>query len=246
MVFTLIVAGGIGIRMHSNDIPKQFLLICGKPIIIYTLEKFDKSPKVDSIVIACLPDYIDKLWDLIKENHIKKVVSIVPGGKTRQDSINNGLTEIGKLTKDPEKDLVMINDAVRPLVSEELIEANIQIAKRYGTCLTVAPLVETVMIVKNDVVQEVEYRPDCKLGRAPQTYKFSLVKSVFDRVEAEGRHDFIDPESMFLHYDIHPHVYVCDDPNFKITTHTDYVIFRSFLEAVEDEQFINIDVEKKK
>ena len=239
MIFSLITAGGIGERMHANDIPKQFLLISGKPIIVYTLEKFDQCPLIDQIIIVCLKGYIEKLWGFVKQYHIAKVVAIVEGGKTRQGSIYNGLLEIRKRVVNPAKDLVLLNDAVRPVVSEKLIEDNIATAEKFGAAITVAKLIETAMIVEDGTVKEVEYRPSCRLARAPQTFAFQTIFDVYDRAEKEGKDDFLDSESMLLHYGVHPHVVECDEANFKITTHIDYVIFRSFLEAVEDSQFLD-------
>ena len=122
----VIFAGGSGARMGSG-IPKQFIEVDGKPIIIHTLEIFDEHQLIDDIYIACREDYIPKLEKLIRRFVINKVARIVPGGETGQDSIYNGLKAA---YEDAGGDnIVLIHDGVRPCISAELIDANIAMAR---------------------------------------------------------------------------------------------------------------------
>ena len=122
----VIFAGGTGKRMHSGNVPKQFLELNGKPIIIHTIEHFDKHPMIDAIVVVCIADWIDFLKGKLDEFGITKVVSVIPGGKTGQESIRNGLYEIrDKVDCDPKDTVVLIHDGVRPLINEKLITDNI-------------------------------------------------------------------------------------------------------------------------
>lgn len=114
MVSTVIFAGGMGIRMHSQDIPKQFMVVDGKPIIIRTLEVFARHPQVDEIVVACLESWIPTLEEQIRQFGVQKVRAIVPGGTNGHGSIHNGLMEAAK-TASPD-DIVLICDGVRPMV----------------------------------------------------------------------------------------------------------------------------------
>lgn len=120
MVTAMLFAGGIGARMKYSDMPKQFLEVGGKPIIIHTMEHFARHPKVDAIVVACKADWIGYLNELIEAFNVAKVKAVVPGGANGFDSIHNGVMATAEFSKDPE-DIILICDSVRPMLSEELI-----------------------------------------------------------------------------------------------------------------------------
>lgn len=143
MVKVLIFAGGTGRRMNARTKPKQFLMMHGRPIILYTLEKFERHPDIGEIVIVCLEGWIDRLWDYIHQYMLKKVTIIVPGGPTGHDSIYNGLVAMEQTT-DP-RDIVLIHDGVRPLITPELITTNIQAVKNYGNAITAEAVRESVV-----------------------------------------------------------------------------------------------------
>ena len=124
MNIAAIFAGGSGVRMHTKSRPKQFLELNGKPIIIYTLELFDNHPQVDTIVVACIDSWIPFLKKMIRKFEITKVVEIVPGGETGQDSIYNAL-QAAERAADGKDATVMIHDGVRPLITEQTITDNI-------------------------------------------------------------------------------------------------------------------------
>ena len=124
MNIAVIFAGGVGKRMHSKDIPKQFLKLHDKPIIIHTLELFQNSPEIDAIVISCLADYIGYMGKLTQKFNLNKVQKIVPGGKSGQESIYNGL-KAAEAVGNRDKDIVLIHDGVRPLITEKTIKDNI-------------------------------------------------------------------------------------------------------------------------
>lgn len=127
MNIAMVFAGGVGQRMNTKTMPKQFLELHQKPIIIYTLEQFDNHPEIDGIVISCLESWIPYLEKLVKKFSITKVKAIVPGGDTGQDSIYNGINKAYELF--PEDSIVLIHDAVRPIINEELITNNIATVK---------------------------------------------------------------------------------------------------------------------
>ena len=118
----LIIAGGSGNRMHQ-DIPKQFLTVNERPVIVYTLEAFEKHPEIDAIAVVCIAGWEQVLWAYAKQFNITKLQYVVPGGKNGQDSIRNGVYELQKHF-DPE-DIVLIHDAIRPMVSAEIISDGI-------------------------------------------------------------------------------------------------------------------------
>lgn len=242
MNIAIILAGGSGERMKTKIVPKQFLLVAGKPIIIHTLEKFQNSPLIDSIVIVCRNDYQNEVASYIKQFGISKVCSIVNGGKTRHGSLYNGVKEAIKVSENPEKDIVLIHDAVRPTVSQELIAEIICQTQCYNACMAVGKPIETIVIIGDDrIVKEVKDRKICRTGKAPHAYKLSLINSVFEKSILDGCQDFIDDESMMFAYGVPIFTIDCPDENIKITNRMDYIVFRSFIWAKEDSQFQNED-----
>ena len=151
MNIAIIFAGGSGVRMGAG-MPKQFLEINGKPIIIHTLDNFQNNPLIDKIYIACKSDYIEKLKYMIDYYRITKTKGIVEGGKTGQDSIYNGLTYA--LKENPEDSIVLLHDGVRPYISDDVIEKNIESVKKYGTAITCTAFFETPVVSESrDIVE---------------------------------------------------------------------------------------------
>ena len=130
MNLALIFAGGVGKRMGNSGMPKQFLKLYGKEIIVYTLEIFENNENIDGIVISCLEEKIELLKELIVKYRFKKVKSIVPGGITGQESIYNGLKELEKYYS--KEDIVLIHDGVRPLINNETVDNNIKTVRQKG------------------------------------------------------------------------------------------------------------------
>lgn len=126
----LIIAGGVGARM-GQDIPKQFINVNDRPVIIYTLEAFQKHPEIDAIEVVCLDGWHDVLKAYAKQFGIAKLENIVSGGLNGQDSIRNGLLDIYK-RYNSDDDVVLIHDAIRPMLLPEIITDNIKICREYG------------------------------------------------------------------------------------------------------------------
>lgn len=133
----LIIAGGVGARM-GQDIPKQFINVYDKPVIVYTLEAFQKHPSIDAIEVVCLDGWHDVLWAYAKQFGIAKLENIVSGGKNGQDSIRNGLYDIASRHNGSD-DIVLVHDAIRPMVSNDIISDNIRVCRQYGNAITVVP-----------------------------------------------------------------------------------------------------------
>lgn len=127
----VIFAGGVGSRMHSKDTPKQFLNVHDKPIIIHTLEHFEKNPEIDAVVIACISDWIPHLEKLLYQYRIEKVKKIVSGGESGQLSIYNGLCAAEEIAAG-NKAIALIHDGVRPLIDVQLLSENIRYVKEKG------------------------------------------------------------------------------------------------------------------
>lgn len=237
----VIFAGGVGSRMHSKDLPKQFLLLHDKPIIIHTLSIFENSPEIDAIVISCVADWIDHLKNLINKYHITKVKKIVPGGQTGQDSIFNGLKAAESIGS-RENDIVLIHDGVRPLIYQKTIHDDLVSVKKHGSAITSVQVKETVLVVDNDEkINEVPDRSKTRLARAPQCFYLRDILAAHEKAISENRHDFIDSCSMMQHYGYS--MYLVDGPqeNIKITTPDDFYTMRALLDAREDAQIYGLD-----
>lgn len=237
----VIFAGGVGKRMHSKDIPKQFLKLHDKPIIIHTLEIFEESPDIDAIIISCLPNYIGYLGNLVKKYGLTKVQSIVPGGKTGQESIYHGL-KAAEMIGDRKKDIVLIHDGVRPLISKKTIEDNIKSVKKNGSAITSVKAKETILIVDDkETIVKVPDRSRSRLARAPQSFYLNDILSAHEKAIREGKKDFIDSCSMMTFYGKRLHLVEGPKENIKITTPDDFYTMRALLDAKENAQIYGLD-----
>ena len=230
----VIFAGGVGRRMNTVGKPKQFLDLRGKPIIVYTLELFDLHPDIDGIVVSCIESWIPYLRKQLKKFEITKVREVVPGGLTGQDSIYNGLC--AARMHFPEDSCVLIHDGVRPLITEQTITDNIQTVKKMGNCITCIPATETFVVNKGEGVLEIPSRADSLIARAPQSFILSDILAAHEQARNEGRHDFIDSCTMMSHYGHQMNTIIGPQENIKITTPTDYFIFRAMVEVHENQQ----------
>ena len=236
----LIFAGGAGRRMHSAGTPKQFLELHGKPIIIHTLEHFDRHPEIDAIAVVCIAGWVDYLKELLVRFHIKKVRWIVPGGETSQESTRAGLG-ILEANCDPRDTIVLIHDGVRPLITEKVISDNIAAVKEYGNAITAAPAIETIITVdENEDVTELIDRQSCRLARAPQSFYLSDIIAMHQKAMADNYDKMIDSASLMIHYGVKLHLVEGPAENIKITTPSDFYIFKAIQEARENMQILGL------
>ena len=169
MNIAVIFAGGTGQRMNTRTKPKQFLELHGKPILVYTLEQFQKHKEIDAIVLVMLESWIEYCKALVEQYRLSKVVSIVPGGSTGQQSICHGVKKAAELF--PMESVVLIHDGVRPLIDYDTISRNIACVKKNGSAITVSPAIETT-VIKNEqgLVGDIIERSRCQLAKAPQSF----------------------------------------------------------------------------
>jgi len=234
----LIFAGGTGQRMNTRAKPKQFLELHGKPIILYTLEHFERHPEIDNIVVVCLNSWIDELKLLLRRYDIQKVSQIVPGGGTGHESIYNGLRALSGVCQ--ADDIVVIHDGVRPLITEELISTNILKAKDHGTAITVEPATESVIHSSTgDQIDAVPPRASMYIAKAPQTFQFALIWKYYQRAYREELL-CIDSAHLLSIYQVEMHMVKSPPNNMKITSPADYYIFRALHEAIENQQILGI------
>lgn len=235
MNIAVIFAGGVGRRMHTQSRPKQFLEYQGKPIIIYTLELFDNHPLIDAIVVACVEEWIPFLQKMLKKFEITKVKKIVPGGTTGQESIYHGLVAANDLATS-ENDIVLIHDGVRPLIIDQTITDNIAMVEKEGSCITCIKASETFIVNQLDGGLEIPSRRDSLIARAPQSFYLKDILQAHEQARAEGKYDFIDSCTMMHHYGHSLSQVIGPVENIKITTPTDYFVFKAMVEVHENQQ----------
>ena len=235
----VIFAGGTGQRMNTRTRPKQFLELHGKPIIVYTLEAFNGHREIDGIVVVMLEEYIGYMNSLVKKYALDKVVRVVPGGRSGQESIYNGLCAARELYGD--EDIVLIHDGVRPLIDEETITANIRSVTERGTAVTVTAAIETItMKDETGAVGTIIDRSQCELARAPQSFRLGDILGVHNRARKEAGLSFIDSASMMKYYGYKLYTVEGKPENIKITTPSDFYIFRAMVDARESSQIFGI------
>ena len=190
MNYGLILAGGVGQRMRRTGMPKQFLEVFAKPIIIYTLQKFEYCEDIDEVVIACHSSYKDYMESLLQRYGIKKVKAVISGGRDRQDSVLNGLKYI-QSSGASDEDVVVIHDGVRPLIQESILSENVRVAKKYGNAMTVRPVIESVVITSNDEAgfEDFKKRDDTYSLTAPQSFQLGMLTKAYKDIEDKDVQD---------------------------------------------------------
>lgn len=238
MVRTLIFAGGTGQRMNSRSKPKQFLEVHGKPIIIYTIEHFEYHPEIDDIVVVCLEEWLEELQGILKRYGITKVTDIVPGGVTGHDSIYLGLEAMNKTGKSD--DIILIHDGVRPLITEELITKNIQVARECGNAITSESVRESVVISGDKrLIDSMPPRDEVYIAKAPQTFRYGDIYKLYKKARLEGIKT-VDSAYLCNMYNVKMSLVESTPNNIKITAPADYYIFRALYEAIEGQQIFGL------
>lgn len=232
----VIFAGGSGTRMHTKDKPKQFIEVYGKPVIIHTLEHFEKCDDVDATVIACIESWIPYLKDLLNVYRIKKVKEIVPGGETGQMSIYNALCAAERISCG-ERSIVLIHDGVRPLISSDLLSENIKCVIEHGSCITTGIVKETIVVTDNNKgITEIPNRADCRVAKAPESFWLDEILTVERKAISEGVTQAYDSCCLMNQYGYKLHMLDGPLENIKVTTPDDIYTMRAVLEKKENAQ----------
>lgn len=236
MNIAIIFAGGVGTRMHAKDKPKQFLMIHGKPIIVHTIEVFQKCEQIDGIIVVCIENWIQYMEEMKFRYRLEKVVKIVPGGETGQLSIFNGLRVAAEIygIKD---NIVLIHDGVRPFVTARVIEDNINSVKQYGNAITCAITKESVVLVdESNEIRKVIERHESRTAKAPESFYLKDILAAEEDSISKGIVNEIDSCTLMFHHGMQMHVVDGDYDNIKITTPEDFYMFRAIYDAKENAQ----------
>ena len=233
MAIALIIAGGVGSRM-GQDIPKQFINVYDKPVIIYTLEAFQNHPEINKIYCVCLEGWHDVLKAYSKQFGITKLVDVINGGETAQESIRNGINGIKNANVD---DIIVIHDGVRPLVDDSVLSDVIITCKKYGNAVTSMPYNEQIFVIKDENTTN-KYIPRDTLRRVstPQAYKYgklvSAYKEAFEKKIGIGKSSYTNTMMVDLGETLH--FASGSDRNIKLTTKDNLDIFKAYLKMEKD------------
>ena len=229
----LIIAGGSGARMQP-DIPKQFLTVNEKPVIIYTLEAFQRHADIDAIAVVCIEGWEQVLWAYAKQFNITKLQYVVPCGENGQGSIRNGVYELEKHFD--AEDIVLIHDAIRPMVSSEIISDCIVKAKKYGCAISTIPCAEAMMQTEDGLVSSGSYpRDNLKRTQTPQGFSIGKICDLHRRALEKGITNSVASCTLMIEMGEQVHFSAGSEKNIKLTTVDDLDIFKALLLAKKSE-----------
>lgn len=227
----LIIAGGVGSRMNSPT-PKQFMIVKGKPIIIYTLEAFQNNSSIDCIAVVCLKGWEDILKKYAETYNISKLKWVVTGGNTGMESLRNGMEVLRDNCS--EDDIVIIHDAVRPLLSEETINKNIAGVIEFGTAITCIPCTEALLFsTDKDTSNKVVDRDLIWRTQTPQSLRLSKFIWAHEEAKKRGIVDTVATCTLLVELGETVHFVLGKNDNFKITTSEDIGLLNAYLSQRE-------------
>ncbi|MDF2858478.1 MAG: 2-C-methyl-D-erythritol 4-phosphate cytidylyltransferase [Neobacillus sp.] len=233
MNIAIIIAGGNGQRMNQ-EIPKQFININDKPIIIYTLEAFQKHPNVDEIGVVCIDGWHEILQAYARQYGITKLKWVIAGGETGQDSIRNGVFEAEK--RYSEKDILLIHDAIRPMLSQEIISDCIIVCERFGSAISVLPCNTAVLHKDTDISSaSVVPRNELAMTQTPQAFPIGKLADAHRKALEKGITNSVASCTMMIELGEPVYFSIGSETNIKLTTQDDLRIFKALLALREKE-----------
>ena len=234
MVVGMLLAGGVGQRMGAS-VPKQFLEVNGKPIILYPLEIMEKNKQIDAIEIVCVESFIETMWNIVENAGLKKVKWITAGGATCQESTRNGLDNLkDKMGKD---DIVLIHMSSYPLASEEIMDGCIESAMSHGNGCTARPILYSVYFTddRKTTIEQID-RDRLMLCTVPYAFRFGECSELYDRAFSEGKGVSGNVFTNTLYCDYGKRIYFTKDSetNMKVTTPEDIKLMQAYLSVMND------------
>lgn len=234
MNFAVIIAGGSGHRMQQ-DIPKQFLNVYDKPVIVYTLEGFQRHPEIDAIGVVCLDGWHEVLWAYAKQFGISKLQWVISGGETAQESIRNGVFHLRDICG-PE-DTVIIHDGIRPMVEDFVLSDILVKCRQYGNAVTSLPYNEQIFVA-DDANSTTKYIPRDTLRRVstPQAYRYDKLLWAYERAFSENIGIQASTYANTLMTDLGERLYFAagSEKNIKLTTKDDFELFKTYMTMGRD------------
>ena len=219
MNFAGILAAGQGKRMGESDLPKQYLKLGKKPIIIHTIEKFIETKKIDEIIIAVPEDFVEYTKQLIEEYFANVTLHIISGGKTRNDTIRNICEFIIKNFEINNNDIIVTHDAVRPFVTKRIIAENIEECKIHNAVDTCIPAFDTIIETKDGInISSIPIRSNMYQGQTPQTFKIRELLETYSKLTKEEKDSLTDAAKIYVLKNKKVKIVIGESYNMKITT----------------------------
>lgn len=243
MIYGAILAGGTGTRMHLSTMPKQFLDLGGKPIIVHTLEKMLACDKFHAVYLGIHPDWMSYMYDLIDRYDIDTDrVRLAPGGETRNETIFKIIDEINRDYGSNEDDIIVTHDAVRPFVTLRIIEENIEAVLKYGACDTVVSATDTIVRSDNgEEIAEIPNREYMYQGQTPQSFRVEMLKKLYAQLTEDEKEILTDACKIFVMKNVPVRLVRGETLNMKITTVNDLKIAQAIVSGATEKDGIGID-----
>ena len=234
--YAVIIAGGVGSRM-GQDIPKQFINVYDKPIIVYTLEAFQHNDAIDAIVLVCIEGWEEMVWAYARQFNIDKLRIIVAGGNTGQESIRNGVFALQDIAYD--NDLVIIHDGIRPLMDQEVLSDVIRVATEKGNAVSALPYNEQIFIINPEdegATDRFIPRETIRRVSTPQAYRFRILYEAYKKAFKEkiGIYGSHYVNTMMVELGETLYFAKGSDKNIKLTTREDLELFKAYLNISDD------------
>ena len=234
MTIAIIIAGGSGQRMRE-EIPKQFIEVDGRPVIIYTLETFERCPEIDAVAVVCVEGWQEALRACAAQYHITKLQWVIDGGATAQESIRNGVFALESVCHGD--DIVVVHDGVRPMVEDYVLTDVLATCRKYGNAVTAMPYNEQIFIA-DDGLSTTRYIPRETLRRVstPQAYRFALLDEKYHEAYEKkiGIYGSAYANTMMVELGQRLYFAAGSDKNIKLTTQDDLALFKAYLKMSEE------------
>lgn len=233
MIYSVILAGGIGSRMNSKEKPKQYINIGGKPIILHTIEKFCLCAEFEEILILCPKDWMEYTKGLIRK-YITSAdkIRVLEGGATRNETIMNSIAYIETKGNLDEETIIVTHDAVRPFVTYRILQENIKAAKEHGACDTVIPATDTIVESQDSsVISAIPDRSKLYQGQTPQSFKALKLQELYDSLTEDEKNILTDAAKIFVIKGERVYLVKGENSNIKITYPYDLTVAESLLKG---------------
>ena len=222
MNYVGILAGGKGTRMGKTELPKQFLTLGSKPIIIHTIENFIISEDVDKIIIAVPFNWVSYTENIVNKYCPNEKISIIKGGNSRNETVMEICKYIKENYKINNDDILVTHDAVRPFITQRIIKENIKYAKKYDAIDTVIPAYDTIVESKdNNIISDIPIRDKMYQGQTPQTFKIKELMETYDELTNEEKEILTDAAKIYVLKNKKVKLVMGETYNLKITTQYD-------------------------
>lgn len=230
MNYLVLLAGGIGNRLGAG-IPKQFVNVLGKPVIAYTMQKYQEHSEIDGIELVCVEGYQDELRKIVEKNNISKVMKIVKGGSEYERSIMNGVEGLKGIAQ-PD-DVVIIHWAASPFVTEDIISDNIRVCKEKGNAMSACPAYLLYGSNDGELSNHNINRDTLKILAAPQSFLYKNILAIYEEVEKRNLFNHVEAHTTAFMSELGIPIYFSkgSQTNIKITTKDDLELFTGYVLA---------------